>query len=663
MAVYSRPGVYVEEISTFPTSVVRVATAVPVLIGYTEKSGSDVKQKPIRITSLIDYETLFGGEPDSLAKGRRIEVQLKSDGTVNKVTVSLKFYLYHCLRHFYANGGGDAYIYSLGTYDDPYVGFPANGFSAGNWDTTDGSHVGNTNAAFDKLEEADEPTLILTPDAYALIDPVDLGEVQAAALAHCNKMQDRFAIFDLQHNTLLDALGDANAFRTNVGNNYLKYGAAYYPELKTTLGPTGNVALEDFTLVDLADDPVSLDDLATASADPNLIAYNQIVADLLTLPDGVALAAAYAALPDDAAALTDADFRTQLLDKGAAIKSAMQSLYNLGGSLTNPAAKAFVLDLIDAGSALNTTAQTLLTYDTGFADILGVDGGPVPLGGIEDSDFDGTGYPPDSPDYTLVAPALGAPPLGIYATTAAAFAAFEALFNSVMDELAAVSPQLTAIRDELKSNLFATSKVFADILLAIRNTGYILPPSGAMAGVYASVDANRGVWKAPANVSLTAVTEVRKLRGDELDDLNVSANTGKSINAIRAFRGQGTLVYGARTLAGNDNEWRYVPVRRLFIMVEESVKKAVEPYVFEPNTANTWMKIKGMIENFLFGLWRDGALAGAVPKDAFFVNVGLGQTMTADDILNGRLLIEIGMAAVRPAEFVILKFSHKMQES
>ena len=105
-----------------------------------------------------------------------------------------------------------------------------------------------------------------------------------------------------------------------------------------------------------------------------------------------------------------------------------------------------------------------------------------------------------------------------------------------------------------------------------------------------------------------------------------------------------------------------MPVRRFFNMVEESVKKATEFVVFEPNDANTWMRTKAMIENYLTGLWRAGALAGAKSDDAFFVNVGLGTTMTSQDILEGRMIIEIGMAAVRPAEFIILKFSHKLQE-
>lgn len=188
-------------------------------------------------------------------------------------------------------------------------------------------------------------------------------------------------------------------------------------------------------------------------------------------------------------------------------------------------------------------------------------------------------------------------------------------------------------------------------------------PSASMAGIYASVDRDRGVWKAPANVSMNSVSEPTfKLNSADQEDFNVSP-TGKSINVIRSFTGKGNIVWGARTLAGNDNEWRYVPVRRLFITAEESIKKATEFVVFEPNDKNTWERVRAMISNYLTVLWRQGALAGAKPEDAFFVNVGLGETMSADDILNGKLIVEIGMAAVRPAEFIILNFSHKLQES
>jgi hypothetical protein len=199
---------------------------------------------------------------------------------------------------------------------------------------------------------------------------------------------------------------------------------------------------------------------------------------------------------------------------------------------------------------------------------------------------------------------------------------------------------------------------------AIDDLDYEMAPSAAMAGLYAYVDRTRGVWKAPANVQVNTVNDLTEtITNVDQDGLNVDANSGKSVNVIRFFTGKGILVWGARTLAGNDNEWRYVSVRRFFNMVEESCKKASAQFVFEPNDANTWTKVRAMIENFLTVLWRQGALAGAKPEHAFYVKCGLGQTMTALDILEGRMIVEIGMAAVRPAEFIILRFSHKMQES
>lgn len=192
----------------------------------------------------------------------------------------------------------------------------------------------------------------------------------------------------------------------------------------------------------------------------------------------------------------------------------------------------------------------------------------------------------------------------------------------------------------------------------------ILPPSPFVAGAYCSVDAARGVWKAPANVPLAKViAPVFKVTDEMQGTLNVDPVSGKSINVIRTFTGRGTVVWGARTLAGNDNEWRYVNVRRLFNMVEESCKRATEPFVFEPNDATTWVKVQAMCENFLTTLWRQGALQGAKPEHAFYVSVGLGKTMSALDILEGRMIVEIGMAAVRPAEFIILRFMHKLPES
>lgn len=191
-----------------------------------------------------------------------------------------------------------------------------------------------------------------------------------------------------------------------------------------------------------------------------------------------------------------------------------------------------------------------------------------------------------------------------------------------------------------------------------------LPPSGAVAGIYAAVDNARGVWKAPANVGVTDVIgPTIVIDGGDQDTLNIDTASGKSINAIRAFTGIGTLVWGARTLAGNDNEWRYVNVRRFCIFAEESIRRATRQFVFEPNDANTWVKVKGMIENFLTGLWRQGALMGAKASDAFSVQVGLGSTMSGIDVLEGRMVVVVGLCPVRPAEFIVLRFVQTMPVS
>ena len=197
---------------------------------------------------------------------------------------------------------------------------------------------------------------------------------------------------------------------------------------------------------------------------------------------------------------------------------------------------------------------------------------------------------------------------------------------------------------------------------AVADIEMLLPASSAVVGKYAETDNTRGVWKAPANVGIDYAIRPEKLVSNkEQESLNVDTQAGKSINVIRSFTGRGpAIIWGARTLAGNDNEWRYISVRRFFNMVEESTKNATEQFVFEPNDSNTWIRVKSMIENYLSQQWKAGALMGATPREAYFVKVGLGETMTELDVWEGRMIVEIGMAVVRPAEFIILRFMHKM---
>lgn len=215
----------------------------------------------------------------------------------------------------------------------------------------------------------------------------------------------------------------------------------------------------------------------------------------------------------------------------------------------------------------------------------------------------------------------------------------------------------------LNKSLLALSPTCKTILADIKAQLNLLPPSPAMAGIYTMVDNTRGVWKAPANVSLNGViSPAVNLSAEDQEDLNVTTQ-GKSVNAIRSFIGEGVLVWGARTLDGNSLDWRYISVRRTMIMLEESCRLAAKAMVFEPNVAGTWVNVKSMIQNFLTGIWKQGGLAGAVPDDAFSVHVGLGETMTAEDILEGIMRVTVLVAVTRPAEFIEITFQQQMQKS
>ena len=211
-------------------------------------------------------------------------------------------------------------------------------------------------------------------------------------------------------------------------------------------------------------------------------------------------------------------------------------------------------------------------------------------------------------------------------------------------------------------NIFDTSyaamyhpwvKVFDPL---IKNSAAI-PPSGSIAGIYARSDNSRGVWKAPANevVSSCVGLDCTYTTGEQ-DILNP-----RGVNLIRSFPGQGIKVWGARTLSSN-GQWKYINVRRLFIFLEESIKANTNWVVFEPNDTTLWLRVKRTIEVFLSGMWKNGAFAGGSEDEAFFVDIG-PNTMSRDDIDNGRLVCVIGVAPVKPAEFVVFRLTQKTAES
>ena len=686
--VYKTPGVYVEEIPKLPPSVAQVETAIPAFVGYTakaERSGESLTGKPLRISSLVEFVQFYGEDtnPTSIT----VEVDASNNYAVTKVGMknTERYYMYDSLRLFFDNGGGACYIVSVGKFGTAPV--------AG--DETAGTGLrGGVKA----LEKTDEPTIILFPDAVNMVtgggDDPGFYSLQQMVLEQCAKLQDRVGLFDIKENVTGGQQTGVDNFRNNIGINNLKYAAAYTPWVYTTY--PRNVEFTSFKGNVTPSGGGGAVDLETLLSDP---VVNRLVADTNNALGEIAkiddilnaikkadsangnLSSAAAVAPSLKDKFRELKSAVDAADNSANAKAKMKILMNfcrlsllefqkLNATLNNPsalrgdvnsyaasealwrgAAKAFILiDRNEDTRALTGVANNAAAVDGLYASI-----DETWLGGTIN-----TIVLPGSPkDYGDSAVTANHPAVGrlIAIDLQIAFDKLSAYADTVLDAA-------TAYKKAMQDALYEKHPVISNIVANIKREWNKIPPSGAVAGVYARVDNARGVWKAPANESLNSVLGPSvQITAEEQSNLNVDAVAGKSINVIRAFTGKGTLVWGARTLAGNDNEWRYVSVRRFFNMVEESCKKSTEPFVFEPNDANTWVKVQGMIENFLTVLWRQGALQGAKPEHAFYVAVGLGKTMTALDILEGRMIIEIGMAVVRPAEFIILKFSHKMAES
>jgi phage tail sheath protein FI len=576
MATYRQrttPGVYVTELDAFPNSVVGVQTAIPGFIGYTQKaelSGKPIYFTPTKITSLADYEQIFGTGfkptynieevPQDLARGRRTAapaedpnpasdnydfsclrqgsasppdwtmtyykfsrvdvapapsdmpfINMFDMGDISLAALS-EFNLYNALRLFYANGGGTCYIASVGQYyeDDKPAKVTYEALKKG----------------LDAMHEQSGPTMLVIPDAV-LLEPTgddpptstSFYQLCKDMLNQCAELQDRVAILDVYGAGTLDQQRVGwtlqmdsliETFQKGVGDNFLNYGMSYFPFLVTSIVQPGEV---DYTSVNIGDETQ----------------LGQLQGIL--------------------------DDQADLLYKGAKQETVKDYVAQI--ATVNP---------------LDKSAVTRLNQN---------------------------------------------------------------LVNAL--------PLLKQMED----------------IMALKMS--LMPPSAAMAGVYTFTDGTRGVWNAPANVTLNQViTPNVSLDNEQQGSLNVPLN-GKAINVIRQFVGRGPVVWGARTLDGNSNDWRYIQVRRTLIYIEQSIEAALQPFVFAANDGKTWVAVTSMVSNFLQGLWSQGGLMGAKADEAYTVACGLGSTMTALDVLEGYMIVQVTLQMIRPAEFIELTFKQKMQ--
>jgi len=534
--------------------------------------------------------------------------------------------------------------------------------------------------------------LLLFPDAVNL-SPTSLASVQQAALMQCGSITNRFSIMDLYRvdnisgdfgsgeNINTPFTGSIDTFRTNVGMNNLDMGAAYHPWVQTTYAPTFPLSAIDGKITVLGPGNTSI--VATGQHFTDILGsssplYAPLGAHSLVVSDNTAVATELSLLANVAlnynlvnvaASPVGGYFQDLLLDSNPSglglytIIEHIDALVTSGGSSSIQNPNFFT-------SASTYVSSTVLPILQNLVNIDGALASSPPASPPDSSWMIGTyTYQYSSSLFHSTALSGVVTHLGLnspysVATEALAIQSLQLLANQLATAQQALINMGQSIATSLENSLTSQLPGYGNIinmLTAIANT---TPPSGAIAGVYAATDNSRGVWKAPANVSLNSVAGVDTYIDDAMQGgMNIDTNAGKSINAIRSFYDKGILVWGARTLAGNDNNWRYVPVRRFISFVEESCKLSTSWAVFEPNDANLWTKVSSEIQNFLYTQWSAGALAGAKPSDAYFVQCGLGTTMNAQDILNGYLKVLIGMAVVRPAEFVILEFTQILQVS
>lgn len=694
--VFKTPGVYVEEIPKLPPSVAQVETAIPAFVGYTdkaEKQGNSLIMKPTRISSLLEFQEFYGG--DNAISSISVTVDENNNFAVTSTTIpnTIRYLLYDSLRLFFDNGGGDCYIVSVGLYGTAPV-----------YGDENASPPTGLRGGVKALEKYDEPTIILFPDAINVVvngnDDPGFYSLQQMALEQCSNLQDRVGLFDLKENINNDLDTAISNFRNNIGINNLKYGTAYTPYIEATYPRDIDIAQFENGIVNSGSNPLTLKDLSSDSEHLSMIdnydAANKEVTTLNSSLDAIKKAneSLGGSMGDfDGSATAAATLKKKFLfykktidnntDPGDAV-TAITGLFNF---IRNSLMTFQDLDDdLDANSSLikkdlNTYALSNNMWRGAASGIIAIDKnsdarnlrGGITTGAVHALYVDDDG---DTANNTW----LGGTVPSITATTKdygdhTDNANHPSMTKQIANDLLPEFEKLIAFAEALESaadsymkaaqdQLYEKHPMISSIVTNITQTINTMPPSSSIAGAYAKVDNTRGVWKAPANVSLNSVKAPSVvISHDDQANINVDAVAGKSINAIRTFTGKGTMVWGARTLAGNDNEWRYISVRRFFNMVEESCKKSTEPFVFEPNDSKTWVKVQTMIENFLTNLWRQGALQGAKAEHAFYVAVGLGKTMSAQDILEGRMIVEIGMAVVRPAEFIILRFSHKLAES
>lgn len=593
MAEYLSPGVYVEEYDSGAVPMQGVSTSTAGFIGLAQRG--PVVGKPQLVTSFADYKRTFGGY-------------------LSQAKYSDARYLPYAVEQFFLNGGSRAYVMRA---------------------AADGAVASSAVAGVLKFQAA---------------NPGQWGDQIRISIAPASKAKSLVAAITGADLTLKNADGFHEGDVVELYNGKTKA----YAVIKSTIDNTITLNAP-CTMTDLADltvgtqkyirtceisISVKLDDMVENYADlslnpeaGNFIGVRTAKSELIRAE----LAGKAPAVPA-AAEEKKGDKKDDKADKVEipALTASIVPIDQVGGL---PAAGTVALS---GGSDGNVAAIGPAVY-------LGTDNGPGKRTALqsfqENNDVSIMAIP------GVVLPEVQAALIAFCEGKKSCFA----ILDVPMDKK--TTNDVAEFRDMYDSAYAAMYHPWLEMFDAQAKRSTYFPPSGAMAGIYARTDLERGVHKAPANEIVRGCTGLScSYNEGEQDILNP-----KGVNLIRAFTGRGIRVWGARTMSSN-GLWKYVNVRRLFIFVEESIKANTNWVVFEPNSETLWSRVSRTIEMFLATCWRDGALAGTSPSEAFYVECGR-TTMTQDDIDNGRLICNIGIAPVKPAEFVVFRITQHTASS
>ena len=596
MAEYLSPGVYVEEFDSGAVPMQGVSTSTAGFVGLAERG--PVIGQPQLVTSFADYRRMYGGYLSEAGYGN------------NR-------FLPYAVEQFFANGGSRAYIMRAVPGDakaaEKTVGvLKVTAASPGAWSENMRVTVLPSSKAKSPVFAVNGADLTLkNSDGFNTGDVVELFDGSKTAYATVKSVLDKVVT--------LDAPCTLNVADTTVGTS------KYIRTCEITIVARLDETVETFENLSLKPEALNYAPVRTAKSE--LIKVEVLPSAGTTAPP----AAPVEKKKDD----KKDDKKEEAAPAPAAPAPAAGKItpYDLCGGTGSE--MVLILEGGSNGTVLTVTADAFL----------GKDDGPGKRTGLQAFQENNNVSIMLIPGITM--PEVQSSLVGFCEGKKSCFA----ILDIPMD--LKKTNDVVNFRDMYDSTYAAIYHPWLQMFDAGAKRPAYFPPSGAMAGIYARSDTDRGVHKAPANEVVRGCTGLScNYNNGEQDILNPIG-----VNLIRSFPGRGIRVWGARTISSN-GLWKYLNVRRLFIYVEESIKANTNWVVFEPNSEALWARVSRTISTFLATCWRDGMLAGTSPDQAFFVECG-PTTMTQDDIDNGRLICQIGIAPVKPAEFVIFRITQK----